>query len=700
MAGSSFRSLNMTSKNMSLVLGPVLNLVVRLWMAQMFLFSAAMQLSGADHSNTPNIYACFEDWLTAQSLAQIVLLSASMVFAALLAAGLASRLAALVLAVFSLAAYGFDAGQAQNLLWALLLLYVALFGAGPLSVDALLARERPQKPESKFSNLLQNGFLFALRQWLVLVILLGVLEPSAAKMVPDFLLQHSFVSGFLEQKAHFVMAVLAIGFLLPGFLARPVAGLMAPILLVMAITTSQAENMYLAALLGFIASSGPGLLTFDHWWKLDRWPSVDLGPDEDVPHIVVVGAGFAGLTAVSRLAREKCRITLIDRHNYHLFQPLLYQVATAALSPADISLPIRTLFKGRSNVQVLLAEVTGIDRENCQVLLGHRRVKYDRLIIATGSNPGYHGKDLWEQQAPGLKHIEDATYIRSRLLAAFEHAEDAVDEASKLAWTTFVIVGGGATGVEMAGALAELASHGLRGEFRNFDPAKAKIILLNRGPRCLSAFSKASSKACEKTLNALGVEVRNEVELESIDVNGVSLADGSKIAARTVLWAAGVTASPAAKWLGVEAKHGGRVPVTSRLSLEDDDRIFVIGDTAAIFTRKGKLVPGLAPAAKQAGQYVAKVLVAQMAGWPPPKPFSYSHQGSLATIGRSSAVADFGWIKISGSPAWWLCGLIHVGFLTGVRNRIAVALQWFWAYLTYHRSTRLITGLDKLNLEQ
>jgi NADH dehydrogenase/putative oxidoreductase len=689
MLRAALRSLNMSAKALSPVLGPVLALVVRIWLAQIFLLAAAMQFAAPGKAAPLNLYACFDGMLESGSPAKTAVVLIAVLLSSLLALGWQSRISAFGLAAIALLGFFLEGGQGQNLLWALMLLYIGLFGPGSISLDSIFSQGRFEMPGWLLG--LQRGFLAGLRWWLVLVIAVGVWGPSGIGDTANWLAPRSMVFGYFEPSLHTVLAILALGFVGPGFLVRPAAGLAAPILALTGLQTGGVETLYLAALMGFVASSGPGWMALERWCKLDQWPSHSLGKDQDVPHIVVIGAGFGGLAAIGRLAREQCRITLIDRRNHHLFQPLLYQVATAALSPGDIALPIRALVRDQKNITVIMGEVTGIDRQARQVELQGRRISYDQLIVATGAKPGYFGKEQWANVAPALKQVEDATHIRSRLLAAFEHAEDAVTQAERDAWMSFVIVGAGPTGVEMAGALAELAHEGLHGEFRRIDPAKARIFLLNRGPRCLSAFPEACSAATETMLRRLGVEVRYGAQISTMDTDGVVLADGSRIASKTTLWTAGVQASAAASWLGIAPGPGGRVPVNARLQLPGDEHVFVIGDTAAIKSTDGALVPGLAPAAKQAGQYVAKVIAAGLKETRPPSNFIYRDQGSLATIGRAAAIADFGWIRLSGLPAWWLWGLVHVGFLTGVRNRIAVGLQWFWAYLTWHRSTRLIT---------
>jgi NADH:ubiquinone reductase (H+-translocating) len=441
---------------------------------------------------------------------------------------------------------------------------------------------------------------------------------------------------------------------------------------------------------------GAGALSADRllvWWGA-RQAKDRAALDDQLPHVVVIGGGFGGVAAVQGLRHAPCRITLIDQRNHHLFQPLLYQVATAALSPADIATPIRSLFRGQDNVRVHLGEVTGLDPASRHVLLGPTRMTFDFLILATGARHSYFGRDDWAAHAPGLKTIEDATAIRSRLLIAFEEAENATIEAERTAWLTFVIVGGGPTGIELAGAIAELARHGMEHEYRSIDPTMARVILLQSGPRILPSFPANLSNPAERSLKALGVDVRTGARVRGVDANGVDVGD-QRIAANTVLWAAGVAASPAAQWLGRETDPAGRVAVGPDLSVPDLQSIFAIGDTAACLGWRGLAVPGLAPAAKQQGHYVARVIAGSIDARPPPPPFRYRHFGSLATIGRQAAVAELGRVHIWGAPAWWFWGAAHIAFLVGGRNRATVLLNWVWAYLTYRRSTRLITGVAK-----
>jgi len=408
--------------------------------------------------------------------------------------------------------------------------------------------------------------------------------------------------------------------------------------------------------------------------------------------VVIVGAGFGGLSATFALAKAEVEVTLIDRYNYHLFQPLLYQVATAGLSPSDIAAPIRHIVRNQRNVRVVLGKVSGVDVEHHEVLVEDRRIPYDDLIVATGVQHAYFGHDDWAEAAPGLKTIDDATHLRRRILLAFEKAETEKDEAERQALLTFVIVGGGATGVEMAGAIAELANRALASDFRSIDPSAARIILVEAGPRLLPAFDVSLSEAAHRSLEKLGVEVRLGAAVTEVDFFGVSLGD-ERIAARTKVWAAGVMASPAGRWLGVETDRAGRVKVNPDLSVPGHPEIFVIGDTALVLDAHGKPLPGVAPVAKQQGYYVGKLLRRRAAGKSLP-PFRYKDFGSLATIGRKSAVAEFGRLKITGFVAWLLWCVAHIYFLIGFRNRTIVAMNWIWNYLTFQRGTRLITGVE------
>jgi NADH:ubiquinone reductase (H+-translocating) len=410
-------------------------------------------------------------------------------------------------------------------------------------------------------------------------------------------------------------------------------------------------------------------------------------------HAVVVGAGFGGLEAVHRLARAPVSITLVDRRNHHLFQPLLYQAATASLAPSEIAWPIRHLFRRQPNVTTLLASVESINKEAHELRLdGGSTLGYDTLVLATGARHAYFGHDAWEPFAPGLKTLEDATTIRGRILLAFEEAEREEDERKRTALMTFVIVGAGPTGVELAGTIAELARATLPGDFRRIDTREARIVLIEAGPRVLPAFAEDLSTYAKRSLERLGVEVVLGQPVSECSHEGVVFG-GEPLAAATIIWAAGVQSSPAAQWLGAPADGAGRLKVERDLTVPGHPEIFAIGDAAIVLRPDGRPVPGIAPAAKQEGVYVADVIRARVSGAPAPPPFRYKHAGDLATIGKRRAVIDFGWIKLRGAIAWWLWGLAHIYFLIGVRNRLSVALNWLWIYARDQRSARLITRL-------
>ncbi len=417
------------------------------------------------------------------------------------------------------------------------------------------------------------------------------------------------------------------------------------------------------------------------------------------PHIVIVGAGFGGLAAARALRGARARVTVIDRTNHHLFQPLLYQVATAALSPADISAPIRGVLRRQRNAEVLLGEVAGVDvaartvRVRGMSGIADRAVPYDYLVLATGAGESYFGHDDWRRYAPGLKTIEDATALRRKILLAFEVAEAEMEAnpARASAYLTFVIVGGGPTGVELAGAIAEVARKAVVADFRHIDPASARILLVEAMPRLLSAYPASLAAKAEEKLRRLGVDVRTNTRVEGVDEDGVVL-NGEHLPARTVVWAAGVQASPAGRWIGAETDRAGRVLVRHDLSVPGHPEIFVIGDTASV--RPGSQpLPGIAPVALQEGRYVAGAIRCRLVGKQPSR-FVYFDKGTLATVGRAYAVARIRDLRLSGFIAWvtWLA--VHIFYLIGFRNRALVMFQWAWAYLTYQRGARLITHTE------
>src|SRR5579871_5442633 len=409
------------------------------------------------------------------------------------------------------------------------------------------------------------------------------------------------------------------------------------------------------------------------------------------PHrVVIVGAGFGGLEATYRLKGAAVQITLIDRRNHHLFQPLLYQVATASLATSEIAWPIRYLMRDRSEVTTLFATVSGVDADNKRVLFEDGdTLAYDTLVLATGARHAYFGHDEWEPFAPGLKTLEDATTLRRRILVAFERAERESDPDKRAALLTFVIVGAGPTGVELAGTIAELAVDELPPDFRNIDTHKTRVVLIEAGPRVLAGFDNELSAYAQRSLEEIGVEVVLNQPVTECSADGV-VYGGKPLHTRTLIWAAGVRASRAAEWLNAPADRAGRLQAAPDLTVPDHPDIFAVGDTVTIADPKGNPVPGIAPAAKQQGRYVAATIKARLRG-ETPKPFRYSHSGSLAQIGKRKAIIDFGWIKLRGTIAWWIWGIAHIYFLIGLRNRLSVALSWLWIHARDQRAARLIT---------
>jgi len=672
---------------------PFLDLAIRLWLAQAFWVSGVLKLANWDTALTLATHEYPVSWLDPFTSA-VLGVSIEVLGSMLLAFGLATRLAAIPMLILSLVIHFEYRALDQHLYWAALFGWYVVMGAGPISLDRLLASGLAAsalplvKPLGRLyaalTRYLGPVYQLALRLWLASLWFVPVLVGLS----------------FLEAVLGFVGPLLAL-----GLATRPAAIAAALALLgsgFMGADEIQTINrLYQLFLLGLIALRGPGPIAADALLRrqLARWfPPLESWSDAaltDVPHVVVVGAGFGGLKVAHGLRLAACRVTVIDKHNYHLFQPLLYQVATASLSPADIATPIRAMFRDQHNVRVLLGEVADVDAVARQVVLSDgARIAYDYLVLATGARHSYFGRDDWELHAPGLKRIDDATAIRHRLLLAFEQAENCADPEERQRLLTFIIVGGGPTGVELAGAIAELARHGLAGEFRNIDPAQARVLLVQSAPRLLPAFPESLSEVSAQSLRTLGVEVLTKSRVEKVDAEG-ALVSGQRIGSRTVFWAAGVMASPAAHWLKTEADSAGRLKVRPDLTVPGLPDVFAVGDTALSEAWDGKPVPGLAPAAKQQGVYVAGIIKARLEGRTGLPPFRYRHLGNLATIGRQAAVVDFGWVRLSGTLAWWLWGIAHVFFLVDTRKRLSVAIEWFWAYLTYKRGTRLITGGEK-----
>lgn len=416
--------------------------------------------------------------------------------------------------------------------------------------------------------------------------------------------------------------------------------------------------------------------------------NIQLQPTGIQPRVVIIGAGFGGLKTAQMLATAPVHITVIDRDNYHLFQPMLYQVATAGLAPDDISSPIREILKHQSNTEILMAEVTAIDTQQQRVLMGGESVPYDYLVVATGATNNYSGHGNWRQLAPGLKTLEDALEVRDTILAAFEGAEREADLEKRQADLTFVLVGGGPTGVELAGAMADLMHKSMSGSFRHIRPTTARIILVEGETRIMPSFPSSLTRKASAKLRELGVEIRTGVHVKAIDEHGVMIGD-EHVAVENVIWTAGVKASPAGQWLHAPVDHDGRVKVEHGLSVPGHPNVFVIGDTATV-TQNGKRLPGVAPVALQEASYVAAVIADRVAEKPHPQPFHYFNKGMLAVIGRDFGIVNIGRIRFTGLFAWFAWLLIHIYFLIGFRNRLLVLIQYAWIYFTFQKGSRVI----------
>jgi NADH:ubiquinone reductase (H+-translocating) len=620
--------------------------------------------------------------------------------------GLGTRLGALAIVGVTVATQIYYAPLDVTLFRIVLALGYVLRGPGPISFDHFLIQGLSRSPipfAASISAFLSRtrasftaGYQCALRVWLAMALLLAsnaifaALGPALSLWLPLRTAAILFAGAG---------SLLAVGLGL-GLTTRITAAVALSVTGYHEMMAAADFSMFWTLGLLLLIASGPGALSLDSaivTMLKRRFPQLDGKPAfslSGLPRVVIIGAGFGGVACGRALRHTPVQVTLIDRQNYHLFQPLLYQVATAALSPGDIAVPIRSMFRGQFNVQVALGTVSDIDAQQRQVIVGELKIAYDYLVIATGATHSYFGKQEWSRYAPGLKRVEDATGIRRRVLEAFERAEIAPSATEREHLLNFVIVGAGPTGVELAGAIAELARFGMGRDFRTIDPALASILLVQAAPRILPTFPEKLAKHAQQSLERLGVRVLVGSRVAAIDDHGV-IVNGERIYSKSVLWAAGVAASPAAKWLKADADAAGRVKVDRNLAVPNLPNVFVIGDAAGSDAWRGQPVPGLAPAAKQGGTHIAKLITARVLGRPDPGPFIYRHYGSLATIGRKSAVADFGWISLAGAPAWWLWGLLHVAFLVGGRNRLSVLINWLWSYMTFRANTRLITeGAD------
>jgi len=683
---------------------PYIELTIRLWIAKLFVSFGFMQIL---HWETTLAVANQENPIPflAPNAAALLSTTIYIVCAALLAIGFATRYAALPLLLLSLITQLRYSPFDTQLFWMALAGWFAIYGAGPISVDNLLRRGLsdsavPLIPRIiGFSKRLRAYgtplYISFIRAWLGIALLMAAVSRSSSVGFAD--LERGLP---LDVAVRVPLASAWVGgaLLLTGLATRYIAAfLLFGLLAYSMIDPRVTDSIYLLMFLAILGVNGGGFVSLDAvLGRLrDRYAPLakrhGLDGLQELPRVVIVGAGFGGLRCAQALRDASVAVTLIDRTNYHLFQPLLYQVATASLSPGDIARPAREMFRNSPSIRLLLGTVTGVDTQRQTVSTQNGDIPYDYLVLATGATHSHFGKDEWARFAPGIKRIEDALEIRRRILTAFERAEAAPLEQDRKALLTFLIVGGGPTGVELAGAIAELARFGLDKDFRAFDPAQARVILVQAAPRLLPSFPERLAQIAHRSLEELGVEIRLGSRVDHIDEAGVAV-DGTRIEASTVLWAAGVAASPAAAWLNATADRAGRLIVSDDLRVPGLINVFAIGDTAASKAWKGELVPSLAPAAKQGGAYVAKQIRAMVESRRPLPAFRYRHLGSLATVGRKAAVADFGIVRLSGAPAWWLWGIVHIAFMLGVRNRVATLTNWFWAYLKFGGSIRLITG--------
>jgi putative oxidoreductase len=682
---------------------PYVEWVIRFWIAKLFFTFGVLQLMhweatlalARDQNPIPFITP------VAAAYASTAIDLAS---AALLAIGLMTRYAAIPLLALSfitqLRYQPFD----TQLFWTVLFGWFTIHGAGPISFDALLRRGLadsavPFVPRViQFSRWVRSRgtplYISGIRLWLGFALLIPALPHWARGELVNV---ERWLPFDVAMRIPVAMALVGGCLLLLGIATRSIAAaLLLSLFAYSMLDPRVTDSIYLLMLLAILCVHGAGYLSLDRLIEMlservSRGDAQNTAGFEALPRVVIVGAGFGGLRCAQALRGAPAAVTLIDRNNYHLFQPLLYQVGTAALSPGDIAMPVRPMFRDDPSTRLLLGTVTGIDTKRRMVVLESGEIPYDYLVLATGATHSYFGKDEWAAHAPGLKGIADALAIRRRILTAFERAEATSNEDEREALLTFLIVGGGPTGVELAGAIAELARFGLEREFRAFDPAQTRVILVQAAPRILPTFPERLAAIAHRSLEDLGVQIRVNARVDHIDEEGVAIS-GAKISSRTVLWAAGVTASPAAQWLNAPADRAGRLLVADDLTVPGFPNVYAIGDTVSSKAWRGESVPGLAPAAKQGGIYVARHLRATIEGRRPPPAFRYRHLGSLATIGRKAAVADFGMMRLWGAPAWWLWGIVHVGFMLGVRNRIATLTNWFWAYLKFGGGIRLITG--------
>lgn len=704
------------------ILAPSMDVIRRITLAQAFFISGALKMMDWNNALYLSAHEYPVSWMDAAIAAHLGA-AIEIVCPILLVLGLMTRFAALALLILTAIAQTVYQPVNIQVFWMIILGYWVVMGARRQSLDHLLRGLKDSAlPLMQFFGTLFDFlkkyvgpfYVLAIRLWIAAVLYIaGHTAMDSMELTPFFQFlayqpHLSVLRGMSEDIWVDVICGAGALCIAIGFATRIVSVVS---LIILAVVTNhlavgdaqKAEFVYWFMLLTILCFTGPGRYSLDGILRYSlskTFPQLDGNHKANLsaaPHVVIVGAGFGGVAAAKALRTTACRVTLVDKHNYHLFQPLLYQVATASLSPSDIATPIRALFRDQDNVRIMLNEVTGIDKASKNILLEDgKSLSYDYLVLATGARHSYFGKDEWAEFAPGMKRVEDAIAVRSKLLSAFEAAENSDDPIEQQKLMTFIIVGGGPTGVELAGALAELAHTGMKDEFRRINPAQAKIYLVEAGARVLAVMPESISHYTKGALERLGVTVLTGGRVETIDAQGVIIS-GNRIESLNVIWAAGVQASAAAQWLGAEADRAGRTKVNKDLTVPNADNIYAIGDTVYAEVWNGKPMPGLAPAAKQSGVFVARHIRAGIEGAIPAKEFKYKHYGSLATIGRKSAVADFGKVKMQGPLAWWFWGAVHVMFLANLQSRISVVVEWFWAYITFKRSTRLITESQNAN---
>lgn len=663
---------------------PLFDFVLRFYLAQIFFISSIIKLSDWDKAIYLSQHEYPVPWMD-PVVAAYFGVGITLVGSVLLFLGLFTRIAAFALMILTMVIQIYYEQLNTQTIWIILLGWFVIFGADKLSLDhamrgvkdsALFFSRTISIIYTELTRFVGPFYQLGIRFWIACVWVTAAWllwksagqYPSYPYPVLGYQYSGSLLTLLTSAYAPIILAVsgvmIGLGLFTRIIALLGIAGLILwlPVRGIIFQAHQMGEVTVWLFILGLVLLWGPGTFSLDNWIrrKYNRMIHHRLyhasKNTQHLPHVVIIGGGFGGVAAAKMLKTTACRITLIDRHNYHLFQPLLYQVATAGLSPAEIAAPIRSLFVNQPNIQIKLAEVIGIDKAHQKVnIKNDTPVSYDYLILATGAQHSYFGQDQWSQYAPGLKKVEDAISIRQKVLTSFELAENTTDKTLLDALLTVVIVGGGPTGIELAGAFAELAHQGMENEFRHIDPTKAKIILVEAGPRLLSTMPEKLSQFTQRALEHLGVIVKLNTRVEKIDHNGI-VANGELIPSRNVFWAAGVQGSKAARWLNIEPDKAGRILVNSDLSVPGWDNVYAIGDTISVKAWNDAPVPGLAPAAKQSGKYVAELIRSHIEGKPITKPFQYKHYGSLATIGRSLAVIDFGPFTLSGPLAWWFWG--------------------------------------------